>query len=104
MQSTLEDAGTGVDAGLEQPGDALAVKGRVTEEQRVEMGTLQIEVQVVLPGEPDAAVHLQRRVHDAHAGVARPRLGRRSGERSVVSTGTDRPGGVPNRRTHALDV
>ena len=59
--SSSDDRLAGFDLGAEEAGEAGAVVGGGAEADRVEVGPLQVEVDVVLPGEADAAVHLERR-------------------------------------------
>ena len=77
--------------------------GGVAEAHLVELGPLQEEVQVVLPREPDAAVHLERRRHHPLRRVGAPDLGRgrRDGRVGIVADAPRRPVGG---RAHALDV
>src|SRR5712691_8624346 len=49
--------------------DALAVKRRIAKQGLRRLGASVIEVQVVLPGEADAAVHLNAAVSDLAKGV-----------------------------------
>ena len=80
------------------------MEGGVAERELVELRALHEEVQVVLPREADAAVHLQRRAHHALRRVGAPRLrGRRRDVRLGVA-GADAPRRPVDRRAHALDV
>src|SRR5438270_10557242 len=76
----------------------------VAERQLVEVAALEEEVEVVLPGEADAAVQLQARRHDPAGGVGTPRLRRRGCDVCLAVVGTQTPCGPVRRRTHALDV
>src|SRR5213083_1287415 len=49
---------------INQLRDPLAVVRRVTERELGRLGALEVEVQIVLPGEPDAAVELDARASD----------------------------------------
>ncbi len=71
----------------------------------VELGSLHIAVQIVLPGEADAAVDLEARTHDPLGCVVAPDLGRRRpGRRIVVGLVRQAPRAEPDHRPHALDV
>ena len=54
-----------LEPGPQDAGDAITVEGGVAVADLVELGPLQEEVHVVLPGEADAAVHLQAGGHHA---------------------------------------
>src|SRR5207247_2720116 len=58
----------------------LALVGRVPERHLVPARTLEPEVEVVLPGEPDPAVHLHRAVDGAAVDVPEARLRHRRRE------------------------
>ena len=66
---------------FKKPGDAVAVLARRAEELSRGTGALEQEVEVVLPREADASVHLDRRLRHSPRGVRRARLGHRGGER-----------------------
>src|SRR5207249_10774286 len=68
---------------INQLRDPLAVVRRVTERELGRLGALEVEVQIVLPGEPDAAVELDARASDLPVGVGDVRLGHRSGQRGL---------------------
>ena len=55
----LDDAFAGFDARAEESREAVAVVGSVAERELVELRPLEIQVQVVLPREADAAVNLE---------------------------------------------
>ena len=58
------------------------------------LAALEEEVEVVLPGEADAAVDLDRGVGDAPAGVGGVGLGHRGGQRQRLGLGVGGPGGA----------
>ena len=74
--------------------DLLAVPGRGPEHRRVGLAALEEEVEVVLPGEPDPAVDLDRGVGDAPAGVGGVGLRHRGRKRQRVGVGVGGPGGA----------
>ena len=78
-------------------GDALAVLARGAVEHRVGLRALQVEVEVVLPGEADASVHLERRAAHAPAGVGRVGLRHRGRHRQRVRLGVGTPARVVRR-------
>ena len=65
---------------------------------------LEEEVEVVLPGEADAAVDLDRGVGDAPAGVRGVGLRHRGGQRQRLGLGVGGPGGVERRRAGVLGL
>ena len=74
----------------------LAVLGRRAKHERVGLRPLEEEVQVVLPGEADAAVDLERGGAHAPAGIRGVRLRHRGGLRERVRLGVRAPGrGTP---------
>src|SRR5258708_19044154 len=75
-------------------GDAAAVPGRVPPLRLQGTAALEPEVQVVLPGETDAAERLQRLVVGAPLGVAGVGLGHRHVDGRVVEAPGQRLGGV----------
>ena len=75
----------GVEARPQDPGDAVPVEGGVTEADLIELGPLQVQVHVVLPGEADAAVDLQPGRHHPARGVGSPRLGHGGRQRASLS-------------------
>ena len=56
-------------------GDAFAVEGGVPEQNFRRLGALDVELQVVFPGESDAAVDLHPSMTDFAVGVGAIRLG-----------------------------
>src|SRR4051794_8674369 len=68
----LQHALAGIDASSQERGQSLAMEGGVTEAQLIQLAALEEEVQIVLPREADAAVHLQARRHHPPAGVGAP--------------------------------
>ena len=81
-------------------GDLLAVGGARAVRVGVGLAALEEEVQVVLPGEADAAVDLQRGARDAPPGV--PRVGLRAGGRPAArSPARGRAPTPPSRRPSA---
>ncbi len=72
--------GGGAGASHAELRDPVAVLARGAEEVAVRLRALQEEVEVVLPGEADAAVHLERRRAHAPAGVGGVGLRRRRRE------------------------
>ena len=84
--------------------ESLPVVRRVAERQLVELGPLQEQVEVVLPREADAAVHLQRRRHHPLRRVGAPDLRGRRGDRRVGVVGADAPCRPVDARAHPLDV
>src|SRR6516164_5820906 len=62
-QPDSDDRFSGLDPGPQERGETCPVRDRVTERQLVELRALQEEVQVMLPGEADATMDLQRRCH-----------------------------------------
>src|SRR5579872_4135902 len=73
---------------------ALAVIGGITQAHLVELRSLEEEMEVVLPGEADATVHLQAGRHHPPGGVAAPHFCGRCGLRRAVVAGTHRPRSV----------
>ena len=71
---------------------------------RVRLAALEEEVEVVLPGEADAAVDLDRGVGDAPAGVGGVGLGHRGGQRQRLRLGVGRPGGAVDGRARVLGL
>src|SRR5439155_1000673 len=65
-------------------GEPLAMVVRVSERHPVPARPFEPEVQVVLPGEADAAVHLDRPTGGAGVDVAEPRLGDGRGPRRLA--------------------
>src|SRR5574341_1720075 len=76
------------------PHDQLAVIVAVAVERLERLCPLEVEVEVVLPGEPDAAVDLDRLAADLARGVPDVRLRDRGGQRGVLGPGVERPRGV----------
>src|SRR5262249_44008560 len=68
---------------LQQPRHALAMERRVTERDLRALGALEVEVQVVLPREADAAVDLDAVAGDLPVGVGDEGLCHRGGERPI---------------------
>src|SRR4029077_8914559 len=68
---------------IDQLGYTLAMPGGVAERELGALGTLEVQVQVVLPGEADAAVELYARAGDAAIGVRDIGLGHAHGERAL---------------------
>ena len=75
-------------------GDPFAVPLGVAEDRRVGAAALEEEVEVVLPGEADAAVDLDRGVGNAPAGVGGVGLRHRGGQRQRLGLGVGGPGGA----------
>src|SRR3984885_6547229 len=85
-------------------GEVLAVVGAVAQEQLAGLGPLEEQVRVMLPGEPDPAVHLDHL--GGHVEVRLRRVGleqRRQGRDFVGVVGHGR-GGVGDRRPQRLDL
>src|SRR5207249_2900169 len=97
-------AASPAEARTEEGGQALTMEGGVAEGDLVELGALQVQVQVVLPREADAAVDLEARRHDPAGGVRAPHLGRRRRDRGLGIAGGEAPGRVVHGGAHALDV
>jgi hypothetical protein len=55
------------------------------------LGALEVEVQVVLPGEADAAVHLDGFAADFPRGIREVRLRDRRGQRRILGARVERP-------------
>ena len=89
-------------------GPASATRSRcqlgVAEHRRVRLAALEEEVEVVLPGEADPAVHLDRGVGDAPAGVGGVGLGHRGGQRQRLGLGVGGPGGAVDGRARVLGL
>ena len=85
-------AGTGSARGEDGVGDPFAVPLGVAEHRRVGLAALEEEVQVVLPGEADPAVHLDRGVGNAPAGVGGVGLRHRGRQRQRLGLGVGGPG------------
>src|SRR5262245_26155076 len=81
-------------AGEGQGQGPLAVEIGVAVQGLEVLGALEVEVQVELPGEADAPVHLNGVATDLARRPADVRLGHRGGEGGVRRPGTQRPGGV----------
>ena len=90
--------------GEDSVGDPLAVPLGVAEHRGVGLAALEEEVEVVLPGEADAAVDLDRGVGDAPAGVGGVGLGHRGGQRQRLRLGVGRPGGAVDGRARVLGL
>ena len=98
-------AATGAGAlGQDSVGDPLAVPAGVAEHRRVGLAALEEEVEVVLPGEADPAVHLDRGVGDAPAGVGGVGLGHRGGQRQRLGLGVGGPGGAVDGGARVLGL
>src|SRR5437867_10179109 len=91
-------AGSRTPLQINQLRDPLAVVRRVAEGELGRLGALEVEVQVVLPGEPDAAVELDAGAGHLTVGVGDVRLGHRSSQRGLRGVLVDRPGGVVRER------
>src|SRR5512143_1842965 len=89
---------------LRQLRQAFAVVGRVAEGELVPLGALEPEVEVVLPGEADAAVDLHGPVGGARIDLAQAGLGHRRGALRLARQGIERVGRVPDQGTRRLDV
>src|SRR5262245_26945224 len=76
----------------------LPVPGRVAEGDLGALGALEVDVHVVLPGEPDAAVDLDPLAGDDAVRVGAVGLRHRRGERRFRDVVRDRPGRVVGRR------
>ena len=72
--------------------------------RRVGAAALEEEVEVVLPGEADAAVDLDRRVGDAPAGVGGVGLRHRGGQRQRLGLGVGGPGGAVDGGARVLGL
>ena len=83
---------------------APAVPARVAEGVQVRAAALEEEVQVVLPGEPDPAVNLQRGRRHAPAGIRRVCLRHRRRQRQRLGFVLRRPARVERRRAGAFDL
>src|SRR5665213_3188742 len=80
LEASLDDTLTCFHPGPQQRREPLTMHRRVAERELIELRPLQEEVQIVFPGETDAAVHLERRRHHPFRRVTTPdrrRLGRR---------------------------
>src|SRR4026209_1730713 len=86
------------------PDDLLAVVGGVAIEGLERLGALEVEVEIVLPGEADAAVDLDRVAADLAGRLAHVRLAGRRGPRRVVRAGGQRPRRVVDRGMRVLDL
>src|SRR2546423_13943635 len=86
----------------DQARDAVAVLAGGAEELGGDAGALEQEVDVVLPGEADAAEDLERGRGDVAGGVGRSRLRHRRGERERGGLGAGAPGGVVGERARLL--
>src|SRR5438034_301564 len=84
--------------------DQLAVVLGVAVERLQRLRALEVEVQVVFPGEADAAVHLDGVAADLARGVADVRLRHRGRERAVLGAAGERPRCVVGRRVRVLDL
>ena len=81
-----------------------AVEGGVAEAELVELGPLQEEVQVVLPREADAAVHLERRRHHPLDASEHQIFAVDAATDASGSSAPSAPGRPVDGRAHALDV
>src|SRR3954468_8493105 len=84
--------------------DPLTVLARGAEELGRDPSALEEKVDVVLPGEPDAAEDLYGRGGDRASGVGGARLGHRRGEGKGLRLGAGGPGRVVGERARLLDV
>src|SRR5215831_7556847 len=75
----------------------LTVEVGLAVERLEVLGALEVQVQVELPGEADAAVDLDRVAADLPRRLADKGLRDRCGERGVLGAGVERPGGVVGR-------
>ena len=95
-------------AGGHAPGDVLrdelAVVLRVAVLDLERLGPLEVEVQVVLPGEADAAVHLDRLAADLARGIADVGLGDGGGDGRVLRARVERPRRVVDGGVRVLDL
>ncbi|PYO25216.1 MAG: hypothetical protein DMD85_04445 [Candidatus Rokuibacteriota bacterium] len=66
--------------------------------------TLEVEMQVELPREADAAVHLDRLAADLPRRVVDVGLGHRGRELAVLGAAVEGPRGVVGRRVRVLDL
>src|SRR2546426_7727263 len=86
------------------PDDQLTVVVGVAVHRLERLRALDVEVQIVLPGEPDTAVHLDRLAADTARGVADVRLGDRRREVVVLGLRVERPRGIVDGRVRVLDL
>src|SRR5260370_38055009 len=84
--------------------DQLAVVVAVPVHRLERLGALHVEVEVVLPGEADAAVDLDRLAADLARGVADVRLRHGRGELGVLRLRVERPRGVVDGGARVLDL
>src|SRR3989440_7154264 len=84
--------------------DELAVVLGVAVQRLERLRALEVEVQVVLPREADAAMHLDGVAADPASGVVDVRLGHRGGQRTILGAAGERPRRVVGRRVRVLDV
>ena len=84
--------------------DLLAVPAGVAERVRVGLRALEEEVQVVLPGEADAAVDLQRAARDVDRRVGRVGLGAVGRHVGVLGVVVERPRRPVGDRARALGL
>src|ERR1044072_248654 len=84
--------------------DLVAVGDAVAVRVGVRLAALEEEVQVVLPGEADAAVDLQCRTRDSATGIARVRLRARDRQWRGLRLVVERPCRPVDGRSRALDL
>src|SRR5262245_14024068 len=84
--------------------DAFAMECRIAEDHLVRVRALEPQLEVELPGEPDAAVHLDRAPRRPAVDVAEARLRHRRGARCLARSLIPGVGGVPHERPRRLHV
>src|SRR6266498_3679469 len=97
--------GPGVSAGISRrhvAHDQLAVVLGVAEDRLQRLRALEVEVEIVLPGEADAAVHLDGVAADLPRGVADVGLADGRGHGGVLGARVERPRRVVHGRVRVL--
>src|SRR5918999_5457281 len=88
---------------VHEPGEGRTMPVGRTEGDGRALGALQVEVGRVLPGEPDAAVHLYALLRGPHGDRRAVRLRDGHRDRGVRITGGDAAGRVPGHRPRLRD-
>src|SRR5687767_5659268 len=92
------------DLEIYQLSDLLAMVGGITKRELRRLGALEVQVQVVLPGEADATVQLDAGAGNLAVGVRGVGLGHGGGERGLGHVLVHRPCRVVRERLGVLHV
>ena len=97
LQASIDASGltlTDVAGTADELGDPFAMLARGSQHAARDAGALEPELEVVLPGEADAAEDLERGGGHCAGGVRGAGLGHRCGKGQRLGLGSSRPGGV----------